>query len=45
MDVVFTEWPRAKWIGYEHLLIIEGTNQKQVHHLKKTNNGNLSTEV
>jgi hypothetical protein len=28
----------AKRTGYEHLLITEGTNQKQVHHLKKKNN-------
>ncbi len=35
MGMVSTEWPYAKWTGYEHLLVIKGTNNKQVHHLKK----------
>jgi hypothetical protein len=43
--MVSTKWARAKWISYEHLLVIEGTNKKQVHHFKKENNGNLSREV
>jgi len=33
VGVVSAEWLRVKRIGYEHLLVTEGTNQKQVHHL------------
>jgi ABC-type nitrate/sulfonate/bicarbonate transport system permease component len=41
VGVVFAEWLCAKRKGYEYFLVTKGTNQKQVHHLKKENNGNL----
>jgi hypothetical protein len=35
VGVVSAKWLCAKRTGYEHLLVTEGTNQNQVHHLKK----------
>jgi hypothetical protein len=35
VGVVSEERPRAKRTCYEHLLVTKGTNQKQIHHLKR----------
>jgi hypothetical protein len=37
LGVVSTKRPHTKWTCYEHLLVIEDTNQNQVHHFKKGN--------